>query len=56
MTAVYTTALAVVTTCGAGAHRPPADLGDGWRYRVSGSWALFSAVAVLPWLPTLRRD
>lgn len=59
MTAVYTTALAVGTTTGAGLTVPFGDLasggGDSWRYGL-GSWALFSAVAVLPWLPTLRRD
>src|SRR5579875_3727270 len=50
MTAVYTTALAVGTTAGAGLTVPVGDLVDGWRFGL-GSWALLSAVAVLPWLP-----
>ena len=58
MTAVYTTALAVGTTAAAGLTVPFGSIGsDGneWRYGL-GSWALFSAVAILPWLPTLRHD
>jgi CP family cyanate transporter-like MFS transporter len=62
MTAVYTTALAVGTTAAAGLTVPFGSLGsgsgsggDGWRYGL-GAWALFSAVAILPWLPTLRHD
>jgi CP family cyanate transporter-like MFS transporter len=60
MTAVYTTALAVGTTAAAGLTVPFGTLGSGsdgagWRYGL-GSWALFSAVAILPWLPTLRHD
>jgi CP family cyanate transporter-like MFS transporter len=61
MTAVYTTALAVGTTAAAGLTVPFGSLGAdsgagaGWRYGL-GSWALFSAVAILPWLPTLRHD
>ncbi|MEO6885435.1 MAG: MFS transporter [Jatrophihabitantaceae bacterium] len=59
MTAVYTTALAVGTTAGAGLTVPFGDLAcsttNGWRYGL-GSWALFSLIAVLPWLPTLRHD
>ena len=55
MTAVYTTALAVGTTAGAGLTVPIGDLGDGWRFGI-GSWAVFVAVAILPWLPTLKRD
>ena len=61
MTAVYTTALAVGTTAAAGLTVPFGSLGsgsgsgDGWRYGL-GSWALFSTVAILPWLPTLRHD
>jgi CP family cyanate transporter-like MFS transporter len=54
MTALYTTALAVGTTLGAGLTVPVGDLGDGWRTGL-GSWAVVSAVAVLPWLPGLRR-
>ncbi|PZS15787.1 MAG: MFS transporter [Pseudonocardiales bacterium] len=55
MTAVYTTALAVGLTASAGLTVPIGRLGDGWRLGL-GAWALLSAVAVLPWLPTLRRD
>jgi CP family cyanate transporter-like MFS transporter len=55
MTGVYTTALAVGTTLGAGLTAPVGDLGDGWRLGL-GSWALLAAIAVLPWLPDLRRD
>ena len=53
MTAVYTTALAVGTTAGAGLTVPVGDLVDGWRFGL-GSWALLSALAVLPWLTVLR--
>lgn len=55
LTAVYTTALAVGSTAGAGLTVPFGSLGGGWRFGL-GSWALFSAAAVLPWLPTLRHD
>jgi CP family cyanate transporter-like MFS transporter len=55
MTALYTTALAVGITAAAGLTVPFGDLGDGWRFGL-GSWAVFSAVAILPWLPTLRGD
>ncbi|HEY2273138.1 MAG TPA: MFS transporter [Jatrophihabitantaceae bacterium] len=55
MTAVYTTALAVGTTIAAGLTVPIGDLGSGWRFGL-GSWALFAAVAVLPWLPTVARE
>jgi MFS transporter, CP family, cyanate transporter len=55
MTSVYTTAMAVGTTLGAGLTEPLGSLGDGWRTGL-GSWAVLSAVAVLPWLPTLRAE
>jgi CP family cyanate transporter-like MFS transporter len=55
LTAVYTTALAIGTTVGAGLTVPIGDLGNGWRSGI-GSWALFDAIAILPWLSTLRRD
>ncbi len=55
MTALYTTALAIGATAGAGLTVPIGDLGGGWRFGL-GSWALFAAVAVLPWLTTLRGD
>jgi CP family cyanate transporter-like MFS transporter len=58
MTAVYTTALAVGLTAAAGLTVPIGDLTssrDGWRLGL-GSWAVLSAAAVVPWLPTLRAD
>jgi CP family cyanate transporter-like MFS transporter len=55
MTAVYTTGLALGTTAAAGLTVPIGDLGDGWRLGIGG-WALFAAVAIVPWLPTLRRE
>jgi MFS transporter, CP family, cyanate transporter len=55
MTALYTTALAVGTTAGAGLTVPVGDLADGWRFGL-GSWAVLSALAVLPWLTMLRND
>jgi CP family cyanate transporter-like MFS transporter len=58
MTAVYTTALAVGATAGSALTVPISDLaGDtnGWRWGL-GAWAVLSALAVLPWLITLRGD
>lgn len=56
MTALYTTALAVGTTAAAGLTVPIADAtGGGWRAGL-GSWAVWTLLAVLPWLPTTRRD
>ncbi|MDT4980647.1 MAG: transporter, family, cyanate transporter [Pseudonocardiales bacterium] len=55
MTAVYTTALAIGMTASAGLTVPIGRLGHNWRLGL-GVWALLSALAVLPWLPTLRRD
>jgi MFS transporter, CP family, cyanate transporter len=55
ITALYTTALAIGTTLAAGLTVPIGDLGDGWRLGL-GSWAVLTAVAILPWLPGLRRD
>jgi CP family cyanate transporter-like MFS transporter len=55
MTAVYTTALAVGTTAGAGLTVPIGSIGDGWRFGI-GSWAVFDVLAVLPWLVTLRGE
>ena len=55
MTAVYTTALAVGTTAGAGLTVPIGDIGDGWRFGI-GSWAVFDVLAILPWLVTLRGE
>jgi CP family cyanate transporter-like MFS transporter len=55
MTAVYTTALAVGTTAAAGLTVPIADAAGTWRVGL-GAWAIFSAVAALPWLAVLRGD
>jgi CP family cyanate transporter-like MFS transporter len=55
MTAIYTTALAVGMTASAGLTVPIGTLGGGWRTGL-GSWAVLSALAVLPWLPTLPHD
>ena len=56
MTALYTTALAVGTTAAAGLTVPVADAsGAGWRGGL-GFWAVWTLLAVLPWLPTTRRD
>jgi CP family cyanate transporter-like MFS transporter len=53
MTALYTTALATGATLAGGLTVPVGDLGDGWRLGL-GSWAVLTAVAILPWLPGLR--
>ena len=58
MTALYTTAMAIGGTLAAGLSVPIGLLASGedsWRAGI-GSWALLSAVAVLPWLSTLRHD
>ncbi|HKN97564.1 MAG TPA: MFS transporter, partial [Pseudonocardiaceae bacterium] len=58
MTALYTTALAVGTTAGAGVTVPIGDLAggpDSWRVGI-GSWALLSVVAMLAWVPTAKHD
>ena len=56
MTALYTTALAVGTTAAAGLTVPIGDAtGGGWRAGL-GSWSIWTLLAVLPWLPTIRRD
>jgi MFS transporter, CP family, cyanate transporter len=55
MTAVYTTALAVGTTAGAGLTVPIGDATGGWRVGL-GFWAVFGVLAALPWLPTMRHD
>jgi CP family cyanate transporter-like MFS transporter len=55
MTAVYTTALAVGSTAGAGVSVPIGDAVGGWRFGI-GFWAIFTAVAVLPWLTALGND
>lgn len=55
MTALYTTALAVGTTAGAGLTVPIADSHGGWRFGLA-SWAILCILAALPWLPMLRGD
>jgi len=56
MTALYTTALAVGTTAAAGLTVPIGHVtGGGWRAGLA-SWAVWTLLAVVPWLPTTRRD
>lgn len=55
MTALYTTALAVGATAGSAFTVPISDAGGSWRWGL-GAWAALSAVAVFPWLLTLRGD
>ncbi|HEX2902734.1 MAG TPA: MFS transporter [Jatrophihabitans sp.] len=55
MTAAYTTSLAIGSTAAAGLSVPVAHALGSWRWGV-GVWAVLTAVAILPWLPTLRGD
>jgi MFS transporter, CP family, cyanate transporter len=58
MTAMYTTALAIGATAGSALTVPISDLAGGstgWRWGL-GVWAVLSALAILPWLITLRGD
>jgi CP family cyanate transporter-like MFS transporter len=56
MTALYTSALAVGTTAGAGLTVPIGTITTGsWRGGLA-SWSVWTLLAVLPWLPTTRRD
>lgn len=55
MTAVYSTALAIGIAAASGLTVPIGDIGDGWRLGI-GSWAVLSALAVVPWLPMLRNE
>jgi MFS transporter, CP family, cyanate transporter len=58
MTALYTTALSVGMTAAAALTVPIGNVAgatDRWRLGL-GCWAVLSAVAVLPWLPTLSGD
>ncbi|MGH9920969.1 MAG: MFS transporter [Nitrososphaerales archaeon] len=58
MTALYTATLAVGMTAGAGLTVPIGSLApaaDTWRAGLA-FWAIFSAIAILPWLGMLRRD
>ncbi len=54
MTGVYSMTLVVSTAGGAAAAVPVAQLAGSWRVGL-GAWAVLAALAVLPWLPTLRR-
>lgn len=54
MTGVYATALSIGTAIAAGLTVPIADAGGSWRVGL-GVWAAFPALAILPWLPTIRR-
>ena len=59
MTALYTTALAVGSTAGAGLTVPIGDAfsgggaSGGWRVGL-GFWGILTALAVVPWVVTLR--
>lgn len=55
MTAIYTTALAVGTTAAAGLTVPIGDAAGSYRVGL-GVWAAVCALAVVPWLATLRAD
>ena len=55
MTALYTTAMAIGTTLGAGVTVPVADAAGGWRAGL-GVWFVLAVIALLPWLGLLRRD
>ena len=56
MTATYTTCLAIGIDRGGRpvAYRSRTPFGS-WRWGI-GAWAVLTALAVLPWLPTLARD
>ena len=53
MTALYTTALAVGSTAGAGLTVPIGEAAGGWRVGL-GFWGILTALAVVPWLSTFR--
>jgi|HubBroStandDraft_4_1064222.scaffolds.fasta_scaffold07449_6 CP family cyanate transporter-like MFS transporter len=55
MTGVYATALSIGTAIAAGVTVPIADASGSWRVGL-GVWAAFPALAVLPWLSTVRRE
>lgn len=56
ITALYTTALAVGATAAAGLTVPITKAaGDSWLFGV-GTWSALTAVAILPWLGTLRAE
>jgi len=55
LTATYTTCLAIGSTAAAGLSVPIAHAFGSWRWGI-GAWAVLTALALLPWLPTLRHD
>lgn len=55
LTGAYVTALSIGQTLASGLTVPVGSFGGGWRTGL-GSWALLAAVAVIPWLWTLRGD
>jgi CP family cyanate transporter-like MFS transporter len=55
LTAVYATALSLGTAVSAGLTVPIADAGGSWRIGLV-VWAVFPALAILPWLATIRRE
>ncbi|PZS03876.1 MAG: MFS transporter [Pseudonocardiales bacterium] len=55
ITGIYSMLLQATTALGAAVSVPLADSLGGWRAGL-GSWALLSALAMLPWLGLLGRD
>jgi CP family cyanate transporter-like MFS transporter len=55
LTSVYSTALAIGLTSASVFTVPISEAYDGWRSGLV-AWALFAAVAVIPWLGLLRHD
>jgi CP family cyanate transporter-like MFS transporter len=55
MTAVYATALSIGTAISADLTVPIADAAGSWRVGL-GVWAFLPALAILPWLSTVRRE
>jgi MFS transporter, CP family, cyanate transporter len=55
MTGVYATALSIGTAIAAGMTVPIADASGSWRVGLA-VWAAFPALAILPWLSTIRRE
>ncbi|GAB2470384.1 MFS transporter [Jatrophihabitans fulvus] len=55
LTAAYTTALAVGATGAAGLTVPIGDAAGSWRVGLA-TWAIVSAIAIVPWLPTVFAD
>jgi MFS transporter, CP family, cyanate transporter len=55
MTAIYATCLSIGTSISAGLTVPIGHVGGSWRVGL-GIWAIFPALAILPWLSTVRRE